>query len=141
MISLYFCLVCLSLCLSFCLFVYLFVHLHLLKRLITISVLSLIVCLSSLNLSLCLCLIVSPSLTYFGSKLAYQTVFYNCIHNCDLGQHLTFQCRIIFEDCGTVAACIIDSKNRKSCKRCRFEKCLVAGMKPNWVSVESEGFV
>lgn len=34
--------------------------------------------------------------------------------------------------------CVIDSKSWKSCKRCRFQKCLEAGMKSSWVLSEPE---
>jgi hypothetical protein len=50
-----------------------------------------------------------------------------------------FNCRIQLEN-GNIAPCVIDSKNRQSCKKCRFEKCLSAGMNPNWVTNENEGF-
>ena len=32
--------------------------------------------------------------------------------------------------------CVIDSKTRKSCKKCRFDKCLEAGMKVTFVQLE-----
>ena len=34
--------------------------------------------------------------------------------------------------------CKIDSKSWKSCRYCRFQKCLASGMKPAWVLNESE---
>ncbi len=55
-------------------------------------------------------------------------------------QSSEFKCKIRFENGGNIAACVIDSKNRRSCKKCRFEKCLSAGMKPNWVTNEIGGF-
>ncbi len=55
-------------------------------------------------------------------------------------QSSLFQCKIRFVETGDVEACLIDSKNRRSCKKCRFEKCLAAGMKPNWVTTENGGF-
>jgi hypothetical protein len=57
------------------------------------------------------------------------------------GQHSNFQCRLILDESGSVADCVIDSKNRKSCKKCRFNKCLLAGMKATWVCSESKGNV
>lgn len=33
--------------------------------------------------------------------------------------------------------CVIDSKTRKSCKRCRFDACLQAGMRVSFVSYQS----
>ncbi len=57
------------------------------------------------------------------------------------GQSSSFQCKIQFVENGDVADCLIDSKNRRSCKKCRFEKCLAAGMKPNWVVAEKGGFL
>ena len=57
------------------------------------------------------------------------------------GQHSNFQCRLILDESGGVADCVIDSKNRKSCKKCRFNKCLLAGMKATWVCSETKGNV
>ena len=34
--------------------------------------------------------------------------------------------------------CVIDSKNRSSCKMCRFNKCLEVGMKINYVKTLEE---
>ena len=34
--------------------------------------------------------------------------------------------------------CVIDSKNRKSCRKCRFEKCLSVGMKTSFVKTFGE---
>ena len=34
--------------------------------------------------------------------------------------------------------CSIDSKSWKSCRFCRFQKCLKSGMKPSWVLNEDE---
>ena len=36
--------------------------------------------------------------------------------------------------------CVIDSKNRKSCKKCRFEKCLQAGMKIKYVTTAQDKY-
>lgn len=38
----------------------------------------------------------------------------------------------------TLLSCPVDSKSRKSCKKCRFEKCLEIGMKVSWVLSEEE---
>ena len=43
-----------------------------------------------------------------------------------------FQCYVRVDG----SSCKIDSKTRQSCKKCRFRKCLEAGMKPGWVTSE-----
>nr|AID52834.1 nuclear receptor [Tigriopus japonicus] len=40
--------------------------------------------------------------------------------------------------CKADKKCGIDSKSWKSCKFCRFQKCLSAGMRPNWVMNDEE---
>jgi hypothetical protein len=35
--------------------------------------------------------------------------------------------------------CAVDSKTRKSCKDCRFKKCIAAGMRTNWVTTQKLG--
>merc|ERR1712156_652006 len=39
------------------------------------------------------------------------------------------------------AECVIDSKTRKSCKRCRFDACLQAGMRVSFVQYQSGSIV
>ena len=34
--------------------------------------------------------------------------------------------------------CLIDSKTRKNCKKCRFAKCLSVGMRVSWVLTQEE---
>ena len=36
--------------------------------------------------------------------------------------------------------CVIDSKTRKSCKKCRFDGCLKAGMKLSYVQNKPSGY-
>ncbi len=36
------------------------------------------------------------------------------------------------------SSCLVNSKTRKNCKRCRFSKCLAVGMKVTWVLSEEE---
>ena len=43
-----------------------------------------------------------------------------------------------FQDCPLNSGCVIESKSRKSCKSCRFQKCLSAGMKINYVMTFEE---
>nr|AIY67763.1 HR97a-like receptor 4 [Tigriopus japonicus] len=40
--------------------------------------------------------------------------------------------------CKAKKCCIIDSKSRKSCAWCRFQKCLLAGMNPKWIITDQE---
>jgi hypothetical protein len=40
--------------------------------------------------------------------------------------------------CVASRGCVIDSKSWRSCKFCRFEKCLSSGLKPSWVLDKSE---
>ena len=40
--------------------------------------------------------------------------------------------------CSINQNCVIDSKSWKSCRFCRFQKCLKSGMKPSWVLNEEE---
>jgi len=40
--------------------------------------------------------------------------------------------------CFASRGCVIDSKSWRSCKFCRFEKCLSSGLKPSWVLDKSE---
>ncbi|TRY72664.1 hypothetical protein TCAL_10874 [Tigriopus californicus] len=60
------------------------------------------------------------------------------------GAQVCFSCRSFFRrstinstaqefGCKNDQNCEIDSKSWKSCKFCRYQKCLSAGMKPNWV--------
>jgi hypothetical protein len=41
--------------------------------------------------------------------------------------------------CTRGGRCIIIAKSKRSCRSCRFNKCLKAGMKPQWVLSESKG--
>ena len=43
-----------------------------------------------------------------------------------------------FQKCPLNSGCVIESKSRKSCKSCRFQKCLSAGMKINYVTTFEE---
>ena len=45
-----------------------------------------------------------------------------------------------FQKCPSTYECVIDSKSRKSCKSCRFQKCLSAGMKITYVITSREKF-
>ena len=40
--------------------------------------------------------------------------------------------------CKKGGRCPISLRTRKSCQRCRFERCLAVGMKPGWVLTEEE---
>ena len=40
--------------------------------------------------------------------------------------------------CSTDSSCNLESKSRKCCKKCRFEKCLNIGMRPSWVLTPEE---
>ena len=40
--------------------------------------------------------------------------------------------------CKKGGRCPINVKTRKSCQRCRFDRCLAVGMKPSWVLTEEE---
>ena len=40
--------------------------------------------------------------------------------------------------CKKSGSCSVDSKTKKNCARCRFDKCLAAGMKANWVLSDDE---
>ena len=40
--------------------------------------------------------------------------------------------------CSTDSTCNLESKSRKCCKKCRFEKCLNIGMRPSWVLTPEE---
>ena len=53
-------------------------------------------------------------------------------------QHTVFQCNRGVESNANASQCLIDSKSRKSCKKCRFERCLGSGMRTAWVLTEEE---
>ena len=40
--------------------------------------------------------------------------------------------------CASDSSCDLESKSRKCCKRCRFEKCIKIGMRPSWVLTPEE---
>ena len=40
--------------------------------------------------------------------------------------------------CRQASNCTINSKSRKSCQSCRYQKCLEAGMQPRWIMSEAE---
>ena len=88
----------------------------------------------------CIVCKVSHTLNYdhYGCKSvcsSCRNFFRRAVHS---DQFSNFECKIRFEN-GIVTNCVIDSKNRKSCKKCRFKKCLDAGMKPNWVTCVNSG--
>ena len=43
-----------------------------------------------------------------------------------------------FQKCPPISNCVIESKSRKSCKSCRFQKCLSVGMKTSYVMTHEE---
>ncbi len=76
---------------------------------------------------------------YFGARvcLSCRGFFRRSVQS---NQHPFFQCLQKNQVNGVAVGekCVIDSKSRKSCKRCRFDKCLSAGMVISWVMTESE---
>ena len=45
-----------------------------------------------------------------------------------------------FKHNALIGECVIDSKTRQSCKKCRFEKCLEVGMKIAFVQKQAGSF-
>lgn len=67
---------------------------------------------------------------YYGGKVctSCRAFFRRSVQS---GRHPDFKCDQVNE-------CKIDSKSWKSCQKCRFQKCLSAGMKTNWVLSDSQ---
>ncbi len=76
---------------------------------------------------------------YFGARvcLSCRGFFRRSVQS---NQHPFFKClqKDHVEGVAVEGKCVIDSKSRKSCRRCRFDKCLAAGMVISWVMTESE---
>ena len=64
---------------------------------------------------------------YYGGKacLSCKGFFRRAVQK---DQHPSFTCKT-----DSMELCPIDSKARTSCRKCRFTRCLEAGMKPSWV--------
>merc|ERR1712110_475621 len=53
-------------------------------------------------------------------------------------QYTVFECNSDNQARSPIFPCRIDSKSRKSCKKCLFERCLTSGMRTAWVLTEEE---
>ena len=74
-------------------------------------------------------------------------MFFHCRRAVQTKRHLSFRCKGVEGEgvagpapgpAPVVGRCVIESKSRKSCKQCRFQRCLRAGMSVDMVMNEEE---